>query len=274
MSKKKNAALLCAGMLAGLVLGGPAANAVSNLLAERSVQPIYVDGTQVQMEAYVINGNNYVKLRDIGKAVDFGVAYDAGTNSVRIDSTSPYVEEAKPTPAPADGVIVVPQSDVELLLKEGDKVLCDDGTTYEIKDLSLREAMPPLPSPTCDWNQFPVLELPEVAVRHFSDSKGDDLYILNLYETRRMQYTIYNAVPNCPELWQNGTLKLSSKGNPILRLKLGITGSDGVQPFWPWRDEQLTQVFYSAPMAEFAVEAWDFYHNGKFLFTEYNVQGQ
>ncbi len=39
------------------------------------------------MTAYNIGGNNYVKLRDISRAVDFGVTYDATTNSVYIDST-------------------------------------------------------------------------------------------------------------------------------------------------------------------------------------------
>ena len=29
-----------------------------------------------------------------------------------------------------------------------------------------------------------------------------------------MLYTLYNAVPNCPELWEAGTLKLNSKGDP------------------------------------------------------------
>lgn len=272
MSKKKNAALLCAGMLAGIVLGGPAANAVSNILAERSVQPIYVDGTQVQMEAYVINGNNYVKLRDIGKAVDFGVAYDAGTNSVRIDSASPYVEEVKPTPAPADGVIVVPQSDAPFRPLKGDVVQLDDGTTFTVTEPKDEE--PPLPTLTYDLSLFPELELPKVRTTAWHEGQAaGTVGILNLYETRRMQYTIYNAVPNCPELWADGTLKLSSKGNPILRLQLGITDPTAVQPFWPWRDNQLTQVFYSAPMAQFAVEAWDTYKNGKFLYTCYYVQG-
>ncbi len=47
------------------------------------------------MEAYSIHGNNFVKLRDIGQAVDFGVAYDAATNSVHIDPNSSYQEEVK-----------------------------------------------------------------------------------------------------------------------------------------------------------------------------------
>lgn len=46
------------------------------------------------MTAYAIGGNNYVRLRDIGKAVNFGATYDAATNTVHIDSTQPYQEES------------------------------------------------------------------------------------------------------------------------------------------------------------------------------------
>lgn len=275
------------GMVLGAVVFGSGAAMAAGLLAEPSAQSFYVDGVKVELEAYVINGNNYVKLRDIGRAVDFGVAYDGTTNSVQVDSTSPYVEEVPATPAPTpspavpEGVIKVPQSDERLILKEGDKVLCDDGTIYEIKDMSRYDKsmfasgpLPPLPTPTCDWSQFPELELPQVEVRHFVTEHGDRLFIRNLYETRRMQYTIYNCVPNCPELWEDGRLKLNSKGNPILRLQLGITETGGVQPFWPWKEEQLTRVFYSVPGARFAVEAWDVFKDGKYLYTEYNVQGR
>ena len=76
-------------------------------------------------------------------------------------------------------------------------MLCDDGTTYKITDLKLWEPPAPLPTPTCDWNQFPELKLPEVQVLRFQSQTGDRLHILNLYETRRMLYTLYNAVPNC-----------------------------------------------------------------------------
>ena len=275
------------GMVLGAVVFGSGAAMAAGLLAEPSAQSFYVDGVKVELEAYVINGNNYVKLRDIGRAVDFGVAYDGTTNSVQVDSTSPYVEEVPATPAPTpspavpEGVMKVPQSDERLILKEGDKVLCDDGTIYEIKDMSRYDKsmfasgpLPPLPTPTCDWSQFPELELPQVVVRRFNDEHGDDLFILNLYETRRMQYTIYNCVPDCPQLWEGGKLKFNDDGTTVLRLQLGITEQKGVQPFWPWRENQLTQVFYSAPGASFAVEAWDVFKDGKYLFTEYDVQGR
>ena len=86
------------GILAGLALSGPAVQAADYLKATISTQPIYVDGQRVDMTAYSIGGNNYVRLRDIGRAVDVGVTYNAATNSVYIDSTQPYQEEIPPDP--------------------------------------------------------------------------------------------------------------------------------------------------------------------------------
>ncbi len=91
------------GILTGIALCGPAAQAATNLTATLSNQPIYVDGQRVSMTAYQIGGNNYVKLRDIGRAVNFGVAYDASTNSVHLDPDAPYIEEVTPSaPTPTE----------------------------------------------------------------------------------------------------------------------------------------------------------------------------
>ena len=253
MNGKQLIPAVLAGALMGTALAGPASAAAAVLTATPSTQTFYVDGEQVALEAYVINGHNYVQLRDIGRAVDFGVEYDQSANRVLVDSSSPYTEEtAASVPS---GVITIPQSDEPLRLKEGDKVLCDDGTAYEITDLRLWEEPEPLPTPTWDWSE---LELPEMEVRRFRDEYGDDLFIRNLYETRRMEYTLCNAAAGRTE---------------PLNLQLGITEQNAVQMFWPWQEDQLTQVFYSAPGARIEAEAWDVYHNGKYLYTEYNIRG-
>ena len=261
MNGKQLIPAVLAGALVGTALAGPASAAVASLTAAPSTQTFYVDGEQVDLEAYVINGHNYVQLRDIGRAVDFGVAYDQSANRILVDSSSPYTEEA--TASTPSGVIAIPQTDEPLRLQEGDQVLYDDGTTYEITDMRLWEE--PEPLPTYDQTRFPELELPEMEVRRFQSEYGDNLHIRNLYETRRMEYTIYNAAMNCPELWEGST--------PNLNLHLGISAQNAVQMFWPWQEDQLTKVFCSAPGARFEVEAWDVYHNGKYLYTEYNIRG-
>ena len=79
------------GILAGITLCGPAAQAATNLTAKLSDQPIYVDGQQVSLTAYSIADNNYVKLRDIGEAVGFNVYWDG--EAVQIESDKPYTGE-------------------------------------------------------------------------------------------------------------------------------------------------------------------------------------
>jgi hypothetical protein len=81
-------------VLGGLIFGGITALAANGVLATLSVNKIYVDGAAVNITAYAIEGHNYVQLRDIAEAVDFGVDYDGATNSVIVDSTASY---AKPT---------------------------------------------------------------------------------------------------------------------------------------------------------------------------------
>ena len=111
------------GILASLALSGPAAQAAANITATLSSQPIYVDGQRVSMTAYSIGGNNYVRLRDIGKAVNFGVTYDAAANRVHIDSTQPYQDEATQS-APS-----ITEESVQASLAEL-KATYPDGTVY------------------------------------------------------------------------------------------------------------------------------------------------
>ena len=122
---KKSLVFMLTGVLLGAVLLGGAQAVAETVTAQRSTQRIYVNGRQVQMEAYNINGNNYVKLRDIGKEVGFAVDYDAVTNSV-------YVGEH---PAAA-GTGNVEKSHVQYIPEVGDRIICDDGYSYEILDMS------------------------------------------------------------------------------------------------------------------------------------------
>ena len=95
MSKKREAIFMGIGILTGLALSGPAAQAATAVLtASPTSQTFYLNGQKVEFEAYSIHDNNFVKLRDIAQAVDFGVTYNAATNSVYIDPDALYQEEA------------------------------------------------------------------------------------------------------------------------------------------------------------------------------------
>lgn len=80
-------------------LTGIADTAVTGATAKPTDQRITVDGKEVSMTAYKIKGNNYVKLRDIGKTINFGVSFNMATKTVSIDPNGTYVEEVNPTPS-------------------------------------------------------------------------------------------------------------------------------------------------------------------------------
>ena len=89
------------GFLCGaLLIGGftSVASAASGIMATLSSHTVYVDGQQVSMTAYALGGNNYVKLRDVGEAVNFNVYWDG--KAVQIESDKPYTGEA-PASQPA-----------------------------------------------------------------------------------------------------------------------------------------------------------------------------
>ena len=94
MNRLKNTGLVLCGLVMGLALSAPAAQAVESLKATLSTNHILVDGQETHMTAYTINGNNYVKLRDVGKAVGFEVYWDSANGCVQVESGKPYTGEA------------------------------------------------------------------------------------------------------------------------------------------------------------------------------------
>ena len=94
MNRLKNTGLVLCGLVMGLALSAPAAQAVESLKATLSTNRILVDGQETHMTAYTINGNNYIKLRDMGKAVGFEVYWDSANGCVQVESGKPYTGEA------------------------------------------------------------------------------------------------------------------------------------------------------------------------------------
>jgi len=123
-SRGKCAALVMTGVLIGTSLPSAVATAENYLKAVRSSQVFFVDGQRVELEAYAIGGHNYVKLRDIGKAVDFSVSYDPLNNAAIIVSGMPYRDEQPPTapdvpaPLPASSTDYVAQANPKVFTAE------------------------------------------------------------------------------------------------------------------------------------------------------------
>jgi len=57
-------------------------------LAQYGASELYLDGFPIGVRAYLINGNNYFKLRDLAEIFMFDVDWDAAANSVIIDTLS------------------------------------------------------------------------------------------------------------------------------------------------------------------------------------------
>ena len=112
MNRLKNTGLVLCGLALGLSLSAPAAQAVESLKATLSTYRILVDGQEVRLTAYSINGNNYVKLRDIGEQVGFNVYWDSDAKCVQVESKKPYTGEAPVTSAEAKPVEQPAQTDV------------------------------------------------------------------------------------------------------------------------------------------------------------------
>jgi hypothetical protein len=51
-----------------------------------------MNGAEIQLTAYNIGGNNYFKLRDIGKTFDFSTTYDDANKAIMIDTSLPYTD--------------------------------------------------------------------------------------------------------------------------------------------------------------------------------------
>ncbi len=66
----------------------PGSGAVQEALPTTSA--LLLDGADLALEAYNINGNNYFKLRDLGSALNFGVDWDGAANTVVIDTAKGY----------------------------------------------------------------------------------------------------------------------------------------------------------------------------------------
>ena len=258
LRERKEIALVASGIILGATIATPAASAT--LTAQQLSQKIVVDGKPVQIEAYSIGGANYCKLRDVGKAVGFNVTYDALTNTVHINTSEPYAEEVT---APTSRTVALPTDGTQYVPQVGDRILCDDGTEYEIKnverwDTNVFQSGPvgPLPTPTCDWSRFPTLELPKPIVKHYCDEYGDDLFVRNVFEIRRMIYTIYNALGKEPSAWRDG------KPLATIHTEIPIEYDAYTGGFWPWRESEITDSVHSRPNSRYYVDAYDFYHDG------------
>ena len=111
------------GFLCGAILfGGTTALANSGVLAQITTQLFFYNGEPIELFAYNINGNNYVKLRDAAALFGVDIEYVEDTNSVFIGETSEDVTTEE-----------IP---VEVPLEQKDDTINIDGTSFSREDFS------------------------------------------------------------------------------------------------------------------------------------------
>lgn len=55
---------------------------------------LYYDDLFAEFQAYLIDGNNYFKLRDIARIINFGVAWNAKENAISMDTSVDYKSDS------------------------------------------------------------------------------------------------------------------------------------------------------------------------------------
>lgn len=63
-----------------------------NKTAALTTSEVYLDGTKLKLTAYLIDGNNYFKLRDLGSAFDFDVTWINAARTIEINTLMGYQE--------------------------------------------------------------------------------------------------------------------------------------------------------------------------------------
>ena len=263
------------GFLLGMVVFGSSSALASGIWVEKSSQNILAGGKKINIEAYNINGNNYVKLRDIAQAADFKVWYNAAKGTVEIDSTESYNQDVT-----ASNIEFTSNEELCHIPQIGEIITADnDSYRYEITDVSrysnsmFSMGKIALPKLNCDRNLFPKLALPNRESRHFSTKGGEYLFVRNLYEMRRMEYTMYNLISANQKSWQDGKPALKADGTPLVKIGFDVGAKEACN-FWPFRESELAKLFNEWTSGTFELEAWDVYKDGAFQYTEYLVYAE
>ena len=264
---KKNIPMFLAGLFCGAALFGGSVAYAAGILATPTTdldQRITLNGQEIALNGYVINGNNYFQLADLGSKLGFSVGWDKDTRTVVIttnahEQTGDHSNNDEST----DPYHAAAETGSKYLPKVGDQILCDDGTVYCIQNVDRYYAastapgkLPALPAEVWGGSSLPQAGMLKPAARRITNA-GDELFVRNLYETRRMQYTLYMAAQ------RTGSAKIN------IHLGIPATYEPMTQVFWPWNEMELTKQISSSPRGTYYVEAWDCYLNGVFQHTRY-----
>ena len=184
MKRMKNVGLVLCGTALGLALSAPAAQAVESLKAVLSTNRIFVDGQEVQIEAYTIHDNNFMQLRDVGKAIGFNVYWDTETKTVQIETDKPYTGEAPVKDEAADSA---PQPETTASADDADAMKQDivDRTNALRKE-----------------NGVAALRVNDKLMQA-AQVRADEMAAHTAYSHTRPDGQKFNTITNCPYMAEN-----------------------------------------------------------------------
>jgi len=92
------------------------------------------DGAPVEITAYLIGGNNFMRLRDVMKLLDIGVGYDNETRNITLDTLISYTEDSGQTVTPPPTTPMPPVEDNLLQFSgTGDKVISGISPSFPLR---------------------------------------------------------------------------------------------------------------------------------------------
>ena len=98
---------LIAGIIIGAIMFGGVFAVAAGVTASPSTWKFFVDGAPRNIEAYSIDGSNYLKLRDVFEIADVGVWYDGDKKEVYIERDKGY------DPDYAGGTSATPSQEIQ-----------------------------------------------------------------------------------------------------------------------------------------------------------------
>lgn len=302
---KQNGKQFVAGFLCGAIIFGATGAYAAGILATPNVQRVFVDGKEVDIKGYHIDGNNYFKLRDVGKTLDVAVNFDTTDNSIQIQSNQPYgwQEEAKESSPPNDtvaDVTVKKGSDGRPLpynVAVGERIYGTGNITksenpyaaseydgyMEIKDYLKGTPFPvePLQPINPNWDEsYYSIKMPNPVPCYTHTLAGQtstflgmeivdesDTYTMYVFNARETQRIIDELYSTFLEHPECYT---NGKLNCAVAVGLTASGFEG-NFFYPYRDSCVEMMVYGSNI-DYLVYAVDTYVNGVFNGTKYICQ--
>jgi hypothetical protein len=285
-----------AGFLCGALLFGGVTAFAASVVANPKTAKVIIDGKEVDLKGYIIEGSHYFQLRDLDEKLkpggkDFSVVWDGAGNRVIIDTGRGYdANEQYQAPAPAPSAGTVPAAhDVKFSpLRKGDTVKTEAvpkwkstiGGDYKItkdcfdveaernkagvnfSDLAYGAA---LPAWKAEWNGFPATLVKDPETAHYKSGQNDRLDVYNAYEAERMVRAIYTYANAYAYLWKD-----EARTIPNFKI-VSEFPSDNQGWFFPWRGGISVEGKVKSLSAGGTIHiyALDVYYNGEFKDTEY-----